>query len=64
MMDRRLFLAALALFVVAQFCVALAAPRQKNYYEMLEVSQDAASKDIKKSYFRLAIKVRTGKRGL
>lgn len=56
-MDKRLFWATLALFFVAQICLAVAAPRQKNYYEMLEVEKDATGKEIKKSYFKLAIKV-------
>lgn len=56
-MDRRLILAALAVLFVVQICLVAAAPRQKNYYEMLEVEKDATGKDIKKSYFKLAIKV-------
>jgi len=50
----------IALFVLllaSELQSCLAAPRRKNYYEILEVGKDASAKDIKRSYFKLSMKV-------
>lgn len=49
------------LLLLLQLPPSLAAPKKKNYYEILEVAKDAPTKDIKRSYFKLSMKVQDQK---
>lgn len=49
-------------FLVALVCLGAlsveAQRRKKNYYDLLDVAKDASAKDIKRAYFKVAMKVR------
>jgi curved DNA-binding protein CbpA len=55
-LTRACLVLAILAFLALAFVSVSAAPRKKNYYEILEVEKDAAPKDIKRSYFKLAMK--------
>jgi hypothetical protein len=52
------YLLILVILLISFISASNSQKRKKNYYEILEVEKDSSTKEIKKSYFKLAMKVR------